>query len=155
MNVPSSADLSKISRRSPVDSWGRALRKRSLASFSLEEILVMVAVTGIMVTIGMPAINGVRDGAAQSAAERNAQTIAMISSSLAAAGEEHVLPDSLGGAEATVMLLREGVEVTQGSFSGQIFSTGQMSDKEIEYAVKHLRVVYDADQVRLAYQPKS
>ncbi|RFC48493.1 MAG: hypothetical protein DVB23_000556 [Verrucomicrobia bacterium] len=115
----------------------------------------MVAITGIMVTIGMPAINGVRESASKSASQRNAQAIASISSSLAAVGEEHVLPDSLGGAEATALLLREGVVVSKGPFAGQFFSTGHMSDQDLQYAVRHLKIVYDASQVRLAYDPKS
>lgn len=123
-------------------------RKRK--AFSLVEMLIVVSVIGIMAMFAIPAISSVSDSAKDAKAQRNAQNIAQVSAVLGNMGVAHVLPDSLGGAEATARLLREGVTVSKGVFSGQQFIV-ELSNEEIQYAAKYLNIVYDFNEIRLEY----
>lgn len=129
------------------------LRTGRLESFTLVEVLITVAILGILGALALPAVSRVAEAGAKAKAQRNAQTIAAVSSALASTGEAHVLPESLGGALATAMILREGVVVSQGAFSGQLFTIGGMNDEELERAVDYLKIIYDLAEVRMVYDP--
>lgn len=116
-------------------------------------MLVVVAVIGILGALVLPVVSRVREAGALVQARSNAQSIASISSALACAGEAHVLPESLGGAVATAMLLREGVIVSHGALAGRFFSIQRLNDVEIEKAAEYLTIIYDREEVRLAYNP--
>jgi prepilin-type N-terminal cleavage/methylation domain-containing protein len=124
---------------------------RSKRAFSLIEMLVVISVLGIISMFAIPAISSVSESSKTAKAQRNAQNIAQISSALGAIGVAHVLPDSLGGAEATARLLREGVTVDRGAFKGQFFIIASLTDEEITYASKYLNIVYDPSEIRLEY----
>lgn len=109
----------------------------------------------ILAAFALPAIENLHDTADKAKSQANAQRIASISSSLASMGVAHVLPDSLGGVEATSRLLREGVTVPEGVFAGQFFVIGGLSDNEITEAASHLEIVYDFAEIRLAYKENS
>jgi type II secretory pathway pseudopilin PulG len=115
------------------------------------EVLVVVAVLGILAAIALSMVTRIRDASAMAKSKRNAQTIASVSSALAGVGQAHVLPDSLGGCLGTAMLLREGVTVSSGPFAGKFFTIGPLPDRELEGAAKYLKIVYDADEVRMIY----
>lgn len=134
---------------------GGVVCSRPLASFSLVEVLVAVAILGILAASALPVVGKVGEAGARAKALRNAQTIAAVSSALAAVGEAHVLPESLGGALATAMILREGVVVSQGAFAGQLFTIGKLTDQELERAVNHLKIIYDLTELRMIYDPQS
>jgi prepilin-type N-terminal cleavage/methylation domain-containing protein len=127
------------------------LHRPEKKAFSLVEMLVVVSVIGIMAMFALPAISSVSDAARNAKAQRNAQNIAQVSTVLGNMGVAHVLPDSLGGAEATARLLREGVTVSKGAFKGQQFIIAALSDEEIQYASKYLNIVYDFSEIRLEY----
>ncbi|MCB1079576.1 MAG: prepilin-type N-terminal cleavage/methylation domain-containing protein [Verrucomicrobiae bacterium] len=114
-------------------------------------MLVVLAVIGIMAMLAIPAISGVSEASKDAKAQRNAQSIAQVSSALGALGVAHVLPDSMGGVEATARLLREGVTVSRGPFQGSQYIIAALSDEEIEYASKYLNIVYDLNEIRLTY----
>ena len=123
---------------------------RANRAFSLVEMLIVVAIIGIMAMLASPAISGFNENARNAAAQRNAQSIASISGTLGNLGIAHVLPESLGGVEATARLLREGVVVDKGPMRGQVFDV-ILSDEEIERASKFLDIVYDMHEIRLIY----
>lgn len=108
---------------------------------------------GILTAVAMPVISGLNDTANESRDRTNAQNIASVSASLAALGAIHVFPPSLGGKDATVKLLREGVTITEGPFVGQKFMIRALSDEEITFANEYLEIVSDSSELRLVYKP--
>ncbi|MEM7011424.1 MAG: prepilin-type N-terminal cleavage/methylation domain-containing protein [Verrucomicrobiota bacterium] len=119
---------------------------------SLVEVLVAIAIVAVLAAIAVPTISNLHDTADKTKSQSNAQHIAQISSSLASMGVAHVLPDSLGGVEATARLLREGVTVPDGVFAGQFFVVSGLTDDEITEAAAYLQVIYDFAEVRLTYR---
>lgn len=126
-------------------------QRRFRAAFSLVELIVVVAIIGILGLLAVPTINNLWESSHDAAAQRNAQNIASISAELASMGVAHVLPDSLGGVEATARLLREGVTVNEGIFTGQLVVIRGISDQEILSASRYLEIVYDLNEIRLVY----
>ncbi|MDF1656539.1 MAG: type II secretion system protein [Verrucomicrobiales bacterium] len=120
---------------------------------SLTELLLIVAVIGVISAIAIPTISRLRDSAKKAAATQNAKNIAQMSEALAALGVAHVIPDSMGGAEATARLLREGVIVPEGPMAGERFILSGMKEKEIEETAAYLRVEYGTTYLRLVYSP--
>ncbi|MCB1233205.1 MAG: prepilin-type N-terminal cleavage/methylation domain-containing protein [Verrucomicrobiae bacterium] len=120
-------------------------------AFSLVEMLIVVSVIGIMSMLAIPAFSSLNEKAHDATAQRNAQNIAQISATLSQIGVAHVLPDSLGGVEATARLLREGVIVDRGPFKDQEFIIRPLSEEEITRAAKFLNVAYDLSEIRLIY----
>ncbi|MCB1095004.1 MAG: prepilin-type N-terminal cleavage/methylation domain-containing protein [Verrucomicrobiae bacterium] len=124
-------------------------RIKDYRAFSLVEILVVIVVIGIITAIAMPAIRGVLENGEEAKVTTNAKNIASLSSNLAAIGVAHVLPDSLGGIEATARLLREGVIVPEGPLAGQVFKMNGLSDDEISKAANKLEIVYAEKELNL------
>jgi prepilin-type N-terminal cleavage/methylation domain-containing protein len=124
-------------------------RIRNHRAFSLVELVVVVAVIGIITAIAMPSIRGVLEKGEEAKVTQNAKNIAALSSNLAAIGVAHVLPDSLGGIEATARLLREGVTVPEGPLAGQMFRMNGLTDEEITKAADKLRIVYAENELNL------
>ena len=121
------------------------------AGFSLVELLVIIAILGVLTLITLPSIKGVLEQGNEAKVEQNAKNIARLSERLAAIGVAHVLPESLGGIEATVRLLREGVIVPEGPMQGQRFTLNGISDEEITKASLRLKIVYDESELNLEY----
>ncbi len=124
--------------------------QRRLRAFSLVEMMIVVAIIGIMAMMASPVLKSVNESAKDSTAQRNAQNLAQLSATLHQIGIAHVLPESLGGVEATARLLREGVIVDTGTWKDQEFSL-ILSDDEITRAAEYLDVVYDTHEIRLIY----
>lgn len=120
---------------------------------SLVEILVTIVVLGVIAAIAVPSVSRIRESAKEAAAIKNAKTIAQMSGALAALGVAHVIPDSMGGAEATARLLREGVTVPEGVMEGEIFVIPGMTDEHIEEVGVFLDVKYDKRELRLEFVP--
>lgn len=97
---------------------------------SRRELLLLVGVTGVISAIAIPAISGIRDSAKRAVATQNAKNVAPRSESLAALSVAHVIPDSIGGAEATARFLREGVVVPEGPMAGERFILPGMKEKK-------------------------
>lgn len=111
----------------------------------------MIATIGIVVAISVPVIGNIRESAKRAVATQNAKMVASMSEALAALGVAHVIPDSMGGAEATARLLREGVIVPEGPFAGERFILSGMRDDEIEEVAEYLTIQYDETQLRLVF----
>jgi len=126
-------------------------RTSPCSGMSLIELLVIITLIATILAIALPIFTRV-DKAAQIAKDKaNAAHVANMSEALAAMGVVHVFPDSMGGIEATIRLLREGVVVTSGPFSGQTFLIRPLNNREISGAVRYLELIYDTHDVRLAY----
>lgn len=130
----------------------RYSRKRGL---SLVEALLVIVTIAIILTISLPVIGNIRESAKKAAATQNAKMVASMSEALAALGVAHVIPDSMGGAEATARLLREGVIVPEGPFAGERFILSGMRDDEIEEVAEYLDIQYDETQLRLVFMQPS
>lgn len=129
----------------------RSCRFASRGISLVEGLLVIVAI-GIIVTIAVPVIGNIRESAKKTVATQNAKMVASMSEALAALGVAHVLPDSMGGVEATARLLREGVIVPEGPFAGERFILSGMRDSEIEEIAEYLEIQYDTAGLRLVYR---
>lgn len=119
---------------------------------SLTELLVVVAAIAIIAAIGIPTTAQFREAAIRASATQNAKNIAQMSEALAALGVAHVIPDSMGGVEATARLLREGVLVPEGPMAGERFMLSGMRDKDITEVAKYLDIEYDRFQLRLVFR---
>ncbi len=84
------------------------------SAFSLVELLVVIAVIAVIAAIAIPNISGILGNAKETAARRNAQSIASISSSAIAAGATNLGAD----VTAVVTTLQAGVSTTNG---GKVF----------------------------------
>lgn len=125
--------------------------KGSRRALSLGEVLIVVAIIGTLTAIALPGISGIHGAGDSTKAMANARHVESISAALGALGVAHVIPESLGGEEATIRLLREGVTVNEGPFTGQMFVIRALSDKEVEEAAKYLEIIYDYHELRLAF----
>jgi len=129
-----------------------SMRSRRASAMSLVEMLIVVAVIGIIAAIGLPAINNIRESAKEVAAIQNAKNIQQMSGALAALGVAHVIPDSMGGVAATARLLREGVIVPEGPMAGEKFVLSGLRDDEIDSISVYLYVQYDRRELRLIFR---
>lgn len=118
-------------------------RSFRIAAISLVELLVVIAILASVALIVIPHVGKFSDAAERSVAKRNAQSLASLSASIAAMGAEHVLPESLGGTEATCRLLRKGVTFTDGLSAGQYYGMPGLPEHEIPFAAVYLEIGYE------------
>ncbi len=124
-------------------------RPARCSGMSLVELIVSIVILGIVISLAVPAMSGISSASQIAKNQRNAQQLASMSTALASIGVAHVMPESLGGVEATARLLREGVIVPEGPFEGQTFKLGSLSDTDINGASNYLDIVYDLTEIRL------
>ncbi len=120
-----------------------------LKAFSLVEMIVVVAVIGIIAAVAIPSISGLRQRSTSAKNLANAKSVERMSATLASLGVAHVIPDSMGGVEATARLLREGVIVPEGPMEGEIYMLKGLRDNDITELAKYLQVRYDMRELRL------
>jgi len=113
------------------------------AAISLVELLVVIAILASVALIVIPHVGKFSDAAERSVAKRNAQRLASLSASIAAMGAEHVLPESLGGTEATCRQLRKGFTFTEGVSAGQYYGMPSLAEHEIPFAAVYLEIGYE------------
>lgn len=131
-----------------------AAGKRTLA-FSLVELLITVAVIGIIAAIAIPTVGDLGSIAKETKNRNNAQRCASVSATLAGMGVAHVIPQSMGGVEATIRLLREGVTVSHEVMTDSFYSVPNLSNEEIARTSEYLTIVYDTEELRLIYTGES
>ena len=136
--------------------WRKTTKNFPAQGLSLVEVLVVIAVIGILAAVAIPTVTNINESSKKATAIRNAQNAAKISASLEAFGVAHVIPESLGGVEATVRLIREGVTVPAGSpMAGEVFGLPGLSDESIAEMSAHLEIRYGLKDLRLIYKEES
>jgi|TARA_B110000116_G_C16772987_1_gene554304 prepilin-type N-terminal cleavage/methylation domain-containing protein len=125
--------------------------KNVKAGFSLVEMLVVIAVIGIIAAIAVPTIGNITEQANKSKAKRNAQNLASVCASAVAAGAD------LGSSSSVNSIVNQIVSPgltgsTDSGFDSTVFKVPNLSDKEKMSASLHLS--YDAQAKMIVYSPK-
>jgi type IV pilus assembly protein PilA len=101
------------------------LKKAAKAGFSLVEMLVVIAIIGIIAAIAIPNIGSINQAATDAAVDRNAQNCASVWNAAVAAGFDGT---SAASEQAAVTLLEGTSIVGTGPFAGNTFTTGLIDD---------------------------
>ncbi|TDU71361.1 prepilin-type N-terminal cleavage/methylation domain-containing protein [Prosthecobacter fusiformis] len=105
-------------------------------AFSLTEMLIVIAVIGILSSIAITYLGGVhRETMLQIRDQRNAQEVVGLSMGAIASGAPVVQP---GDMRTTIGNLIEGRKATTGAFSGRTFRLSQLDEEEITGAMRYL-----------------
>ena len=81
-----------------------------------------------------------------------AREVEVLSQALASKGVSHVLPQNMGGVEATLSLLREvGIPLAGPEFEEEMLAILVLTDEQVVETASYLDVVYERDKLRLAY----
>jgi len=119
---------------------------RTHAGFSLMELLVTIAILGIIASMAVGAFGGARQGAVDQKDKRNAQEIASMAAIANAAGASFVVP---GDERGTIENLRIGCAPTRGAFKGRRFQLPSLGEPEITGAMRFLALNDSELQYRL------
>ncbi len=124
------------------------IRKLATSGFSLVEMLVVIAVIGVIAAIAIPQMGKVNDSAKDAAAKRNAQSIASVASAALSAGYSF---SGVTDASGIYSAVNNGVTVTGGAFSGKTFKVPNLpSDQtDIDRVLGYLD--YDASTGIISY----
>lgn len=114
------------------------LHRPRMGGFSLVEMLVVIAVIGIMAAIGIMAFSIEHRRAFEAARNRrNAQEIASIAASARAAGADFMVA---GDKEQSVRNLMVGVAPTSGNFGGSTFKLSGLTDEDVTAALGYIEI---------------
>ena len=125
--------------------------KNVKAGFSLVEMLVVIAVIGIIAAIAVPTIGNITEQANNSKAKRNAQNLASVCASAVAAGAD--LGTSTNVSSIVNQLVSPGLTGSKDSgFDSTVFKVPNLTGTERMAASQHLS--YDAQAKMIVYSPK-
>lgn len=126
----------------------RLSTKRGSKGFSLVELLVVVAVIGIIATLAIGKVSRMIENGGKVVAKRNAQTIAQVASAAQAAGNETI--EVAADLDAAIQVLADSTN-GMGGFSDIDFGMSELGTEEITKAKIHLTFVDGAIQ----YEPQN
>ncbi len=117
------------------------VKKAAKAGFSLVEMLVVIAIIGVIAAIAIPNIGSVNDSAKLASAQRNAQSVCSLINSAIAAG---VPAATVAAGVADLVGLAEGTTLspTEGAFNGKVFTIGAIEAEDQSWA--NMFLGYDA-----------
>jgi prepilin-type N-terminal cleavage/methylation domain-containing protein len=128
-----------------------SLRQRRFAShgFSLFEMVMTVAIIGILVSLTMPLLGSQHDAFSAVKARRNAQELVSECAAAQAADVNFVVPDDLAG---TLANIRKGAVATSGAFNNRSFGLPNVTAAELQESAAFLQL--SGTELTLRSSPK-
>ncbi|MGY8644404.1 MAG: type II secretion system protein [Verrucomicrobiales bacterium] len=117
------------------------------AAFSLVEMLVVIAVIGVITAIAVPQIANINSKARAGKDRRNAQNIASVVAAAQAAGHDFLVGNATPAAVVTAVVA--GDSPTTGPFAGTLFGIQGMDPTDQTGALTYLKIL----NAQLVYDP--